>query len=158
MTTQQLASFCDNAFRIRSEKTGKYRKGILNTLLSIFLTLFSQNKVLLASFGLDRPLFEPKAKHAKSKTKETKKRKDSPQSEQSESESPARKVLGLSSASEDGPRRSSRHAGKVVDYRKEVQVNLPRSAALASGIKTHASEGPQGQGGIRKHNPSVLSH
>jgi len=100
-------------------------------------------------------MFEPKAKRPK-KTKETKKRKVSPQSDQSEPEAPDLKISGISSALEGGPRRSSRHSGKVIDYSKEHQDKLPRSAALTSGIKSHENEGPQGQGGIRIHNPSVF--
>lgn len=114
-----------------------------------------QNKDLLGSLGLDAPFFEPKAKRVE-KIKENKKRKSSPTSEQSGREEPAPKPSRTDPTPEGGPRRSARNAGKPVDYNKELSDRLPRSAALTSGIKFFENEGPQGQGGKRTDNPSVL--
>lgn len=107
---------------------------------------------MLASFGLDKPFFEPTAKRLE-KTKQTKKRKASPLSEQSEIEEPEPEPAPKRLGTESGPRRSARQAGKAVDYSKERKDRLPRSAALTSGIKSYENEGPQGQGGMRRHNP-----
>jgi E3 ubiquitin-protein ligase UHRF1 len=107
---------------------------------------------------LDKPLFEPKIKPVK-KAKEPRKRKISPESEQRDPEEPASKRSEGSNSGalpDGGPRRSARHAGKVLDYSKELQDKLPRSAALTSGIKSFENEGPQGQGGKRTQNPSVF--
>lgn len=114
---------------------------------------------MLAELGLDRPLFEPKAKRIQ-KSKQPKKRKvpevtESTENE-SDSEAPARKLqrvdsdTSASSPVPEGPRRSARNIGKALDYNKEREVKPLAFAAPESLENT----GPMGrQEGQRIHNP-----
>ena len=115
------------------------------------------------SLGLDKPLFE-KEKPTKKPVK-SKKRKEPQQSEdgttdEENDEKPAAKIQrfeAVSSATDSNVRRSSRNAGKVVDYKKEIQRGSLVPIAYSSGVKTAGNEGPMGrEGGSRRiHNPLV---
>lgn len=115
-----------------------------------------QNKELLANLGLDKPLFEPKAKHIQ-KSKQPKKRKVTESTEENDSEAPAQKLQRVdsdtsdpSSVSEGGPRRSARNLGKTLDYSKEREVK-PLAFAAPDSLE---NTGPMGrQGGTRIHDP-----
>lgn len=113
-----------------------------------------KNKELLESLGLDKPLFEPKAKQRKAKTG-NRKRKAPPEINESSSE-PA-KVLRTSSESEvldTSVRRSSRNAGKKIDYNAEQPQRPPFPLLYSGGVKTMENTGPLGrEDGMRKYDP-----
>ena len=110
---------------------------------------------MLASLGLDQPLFEPKAKRIQKST-QSKKRKVA-NSTENENEMPASKLQRVDSDTsapslvpEGGPRRSARNIGKALDYNKEREVE-PLAFAATQPLE---NTGPMGrQGGIRMHNP-----
>ncbi|KAF9526430.1 PUA-like domain-containing protein [Crepidotus variabilis] len=134
----------------------------------IRLENIAKNKEILASLGLDKPLFEPKEKRPARKAKQSKKRKAEETNEDLDEDSkPAKKLLrndsGTSSSSsptsEDGPRRSARHAGKVIDYNKPEPRSLPERAAYSSGVKKLENDGPMGrEDGKRTQNPKQYGH
>jgi E3 ubiquitin-protein ligase UHRF1 len=110
---------------------------------------------LLASLGLDQPLFEPKEKRIKISRK-----RKAVEIAVNEDERPPAKLQRSSSYTpvsspvpDGGVRRSSRNAGKVIDYSKELADKPLRSAARTIGLE---NEGPLREGGKRIHNPSVL--
>lgn len=109
----------------------------------------------MASLGLDQPLFEPKQKHIKVSRK-----RKAVETAVSEDERPPAKLQRSSSdtlvsspAPDGGLRRSSRNAGKVIDYSKELADKPLRFAARAIGLE---NEGLLREGGQRIHNPSVF--
>lgn len=110
----------------------------------------------MQSLGLDKPLFEPKELPRKSKPL-VKKRKATEDAEQ-DKDSPASKVLRASESStldtDIGIRRSSRNAGKKVDYTSEQQRHDALPLAYSSGVKTTENTGRLGGlSSIRKHDP-----
>jgi E3 ubiquitin-protein ligase UHRF1 len=108
----------------------------------------------LKSLGLDKPLFEPKEKPRKAKP-ETKKRKTPVEVERDPSE-PA-KIPRSDSASDTGVRRSSRNAGKKIDYNAEQQLRHSLPLSYSSGVKVTENTGPLGrEDGIRKYDPYVF--
>lgn len=103
--------------------------------------------------GLEKPLFEPKEKSWKKAVPRKRKIVD----EDTESpEAPAQKLQRAEDSSESGTvstglRRSTRHAGKTVDYLGEREVGLPQPVVRA---KTSGNDGPMGrEGGMRVHDP-----
>lgn len=116
-----------------------------------------QNKALLIQLGLDRPLLEPLEKAIKKPTPQ-KKRKIS-EALPDDEKPPVAKLQRTDSSDstpETGPRRSSRNAGKVVDYKSEMIKGSPVPVAYSSGVKMSENEGPLGrEDGPRRHNPYV---
>ena len=117
-----------------------------------------QNQALLASLGFDKPTLEPKEQRVK-KAPVTKKRKAS---EDTSDESPAPRepkaprAAPIDSAPESGLRRSSRNAGKTIDYKSEIVDRTPVPVAYSSGVKVTENTGPMGrEDGKRVHNPCV---
>lgn len=106
-----------------------------------------QNKQLLQSLGLDRPLIEPNLK------KETK-RKYAPETERVDAPTPKIKRITVQIDMESEPialRRSSRNSGKKVDYSGSQGTGLPQPLIHN---KRSENEGPMGrEAGQRIHNP-----
>jgi E3 ubiquitin-protein ligase UHRF1 len=130
----------------------------------VLIRLCLQNKELLASLGFDKPTLEPKEKKRTKKPLPPKKRKISeselssnesePQTESSTSKAP--RVQLSETAPEGAVRRSSRNAGKVVDYKKEIIKDSPVPVAYLSGVKSTENTGPMGrESGKRKYDPYV---
>ncbi|KAF5367234.1 hypothetical protein D9615_010671 [Tricholomella constricta] len=113
-----------------------------------------KNADLLKSLGLDKPLFEPKEKSKKSKLA-VKKRKAAPDPD--ETPPVAIKTPRLSSPPADGIRRSSRNAGKKVDYTSEQQRSYPVPLAYTSGTKT-MEDGDllRPEKSVRNYDPRVI--
>ncbi|KAF7784342.1 hypothetical protein Agabi119p4_507 [Agaricus bisporus var. burnettii] len=118
----------------------------------------AKNKELLKSLGLEKPLFEPKEKPRKKATPQKRKRTD----EDTENIEPsARKLQRAEDSSESGTlstglRRSSRNAGKAVDYSGERTLSLPQSVIRN---KTSGNDGSMGrEDGKRVHNPKTYGH
>lgn len=118
----------------------------------------------MASLGLDKPLFEPKEKRPPKKSKESKKRKAQEEVDSDDQDpAPARKLLRNDSDTptssptpQEGPRRSKRNAGKILDYNKPTARSMPERAAYTSGVKILENDGPMGrEDGKRKHSPYV---
>ncbi|KJA29209.1 hypothetical protein HYPSUDRAFT_32591 [Hypholoma sublateritium FD-334 SS-4] len=117
-----------------------------------------KNQALLASLGFDKPTLEPKEKIIK-KAPAAKKRKVS---EDTSDESPAPREVKApratlaDSAPESGVRRSSRNAGKTVDYKNEIVDRTPVPVAYSSGVKGTENTGPMGrEDGKRTHDPKT---
>lgn len=120
-----------------------------------------QNQALLASLGFDKPTLEPKEKIVK-KAPAAKKRKVS---EDTSEDSPAPREVKApraslaDSATESGVRRSSRNAGKTVDYKNEIVDRTPVRVAYSSGVKGTENTGRMGrEDGKRTHDPYVGLH
>jgi len=109
-----------------------------------------QNKKLLQSLGLDRPLIEPKV----SLKKETLKRKYAPETESIDAPTPEIKRIAVQMDMESEPialRRSSRNSGKKVDYSGSQGSGLPQPLIYNNKKE---NEGPMGrEAGQRIHNP-----
>ncbi|KAJ2920326.1 hypothetical protein MD484_g201, partial [Candolleomyces efflorescens] len=123
----------------------------------------ARNKALLQELGLDTPLVEPKEKpRKKAPTDNKKKRKaeealsnvDSNQrdGQSNDLEEPAAKAQKTEAP--EGTRRSSRNAGKKVDYKGEIQR---AQVVTLSSKKVRDGMGPLGSeaGDKRKHSPKV---
>ena len=107
--------------------------------------------------GFDKPTLEPKETRLK-KTPATKKRKLPETSADDDGDNtPPAKAQRVESDPTSGVRRSSRNAGKTVDYRNEVVKGSPVPISFSSGVKTSDNSGPQGrQTGQRKYDPLVF--
>ncbi|KAJ7169914.1 PUA-like domain-containing protein [Mycena filopes] len=124
------------------------------------LANIERNKALLKSMGLDKPFFEPKEIR---RPKATKKRKSveeheglpSPKSSRTESANSTNPSDGVDATT---TRRSSRNAGKKVDYKSEIQRGSPLPVSFSSGIRTTENAGPLGResGSKRIHDPKVF--
>lgn len=105
--------------------------------------------------GFDKPTLEPKETRIKKST--TKKRslpEISANADEDEGIKPPAKAQRVGSDSTSGIRRSSRNAGKTVDYRNEVVKGSPLPISFSSGVKTSENSGPLGrQTGQRKYDP-----
>ncbi|KAJ7487635.1 PUA-like domain-containing protein [Mycena galericulata] len=120
-----------------------------------------RNKTLLASMGLDKPFFEPKAVK-QPKPKASKKRKPTeehesprtPKSTRTDSES----AQSANSGEAGAVRRSSRNAGKSVDYKSEHHGGSPIPISFKSGIRSTENTGPLGReaGSKRLHDPKTF--
>ncbi|PPQ88665.1 hypothetical protein CVT25_010241 [Psilocybe cyanescens] len=116
-----------------------------------------KNRELLIQLGLDKPLLEPTEIFVK-KPAATKKRKlpDPPLNEEAESDAKAQRVSLPDTAPESGVRRSSRNAGKIIDYKKEIIKGSPIPVAYSSGVKVSENEGPMGrEDGPRRYDPKT---
>ena len=103
--------------------------------------------------GFDKPTLEPKETRVK-KTPATKKRniQETTADDEGGNEPPAKAQRVESDPS--GVRRSSRNAGKTVDYRNEVVKGSPVPISFSSGVKTSDNLGPLGrETGHRKYDP-----
>ena len=127
--------------------------------------LHPQNKEMLKALGLDAPMFEPKEKPRKKAATLSKKRKseaaphaDSENTEDTTSASPKPPTKAAKvDASEGSVRRSSRNAGKTVDYKAETRLEV---RSLTHKMKDGTTNrGPLGSenGAKRKHDPFVES-
>ncbi|KAK7064203.1 E3 ubiquitin-protein ligase ORTHRUS 5 [Favolaschia claudopus] len=120
------------------------------------LANIERNKALLNSLGLDKPFFEPeevrRPKPAKATT--SKKRKGEEHEDAPSSKAP-RVVKSSDPVDAGGVRRSSRNAGKVVDYKRERQQSPPLPISFKSGIRVTENSGPLGRdaGSMRIHSP-----
>lgn len=118
-----------------------------------------QNKAILESLGLDKPLFEPKEQKRKPSTTSKKRKSIATNDEAEEPSQPAAKNQRVEIATnpDSTVRRSSRNTGKQVDYRSEIRSDQVLPLAFSSGVKTSENEGPLGRDdGYRKHDPFVL--
>ncbi|PPQ64435.1 hypothetical protein CVT26_002142 [Gymnopilus dilepis] len=116
-----------------------------------------RNKALLVDLGLDKPLLEPLEKVVQ-KAPPQKKRK-APEPSEIDEKPPAKKQQRTDFVPEKGLRRSSRNAGKVVDYKGEIIKEAPIPVAYSSGVKTTENEGPMGrEDGPRLHDPKKYGH
>ncbi|KAG5648017.1 hypothetical protein DXG03_007051 [Asterophora parasitica] len=116
-----------------------------------------RNKELLKSLGLDEPLFKPKQKIRQSKAI-VRKRKIAPNASDEDEKQPVTKAPRLiesESASVDGTiRRSSRNAGKKVDYTAEQQHSDPLPLAYTSGVKSmQDADKLRPEKSVRTYNP-----
>jgi E3 ubiquitin-protein ligase UHRF1 len=108
---------------------------------------------LLKSLGLDKPLFEPKEKPRKAKP-ENKKRKTPAEVDEDSSEPAKVPRTASESVADTGVRRSSRNAGKKIDYKAEQQLRHTLPLSYSSGVKITDNTGPLGrEDGIRKYDP-----
>jgi len=111
-----------------------------------------QNKELLKSLGLDKPLFEPKEKPSKTNTEIKKRKAHAVVSEDTEPSKVPRIYSELVPIT--GVRRSSRNAGKRIDYNAEQQLRHSLPLSYSSGVKVMENTGPLGrEDGIRKYDP-----
>lgn len=108
---------------------------------------------LLRSLGLEKPLFEPREKPRKKPRPPKRKATE----DEEGIEAPASKVPrveGLEVVDQsphEGLRRSSRNAGKKLDYASEQILDLPQPTI---GSKTSGNDGPMGrEAGNRLHDP-----
>ncbi|KAF8078592.1 PUA-like domain-containing protein [Lyophyllum atratum] len=112
-----------------------------------------KNIDLLKSLGLDKPLFEPKEKPQKSKPV-VKKRKAI--ADVDEDAPIVSKAPRLESPPVDASiRRSSRNAGKKVDYTSEQQRSAPLPLAYTSGIKDNGDL-LRPERSLRTHDPKTF--
>ncbi|KAJ7110186.1 PUA-like domain-containing protein [Mycena epipterygia] len=109
-----------------------------------------RNKALLMEMGLDKPFFEPKEIKRPKAARASKKRTldeapdEGPPSAKSARTEPADSAN--SSTGEAGAvRRSSRNAGRTVDYKGEKQSGSPVPISFKSGIRTTDNTGPLGR-------------
>lgn len=93
-----------------------------------------------------------KPKEQKRKASEEENNPDVLQKEDDAPKAKARRVEGQTP--EGGPRRSSRNAGKTVDYKAEIVKSVPLPLSYKSGVKDMPNEGPLGrEDGKRTQNP-----
>jgi E3 ubiquitin-protein ligase UHRF1 len=117
-----------------------------------------QNKELLESLGLDKPLVEPKEQKRKPSTTSKKRKSTATNDEAEEPSQPATKsqCIEIATNPDSTVRRSSRNTGKHVDYRSEIRGDQVLPLAFSSGVKISENEGPLGRDdGVRKHDPFV---
>ena len=107
--------------------------------------------------GFDKPTLEPKETRLK-KTPATKKRRlPEISADDDGGNKPPAKAQRVESDPTSGVRRSSRNAGKTVDYKNEVVKSSPVPISFSSGVKTSENSGPLGrQTGRREYDPSVF--
>ncbi|TFK41127.1 PUA-like domain-containing protein [Crucibulum laeve] len=126
-----------------------------------------KNAALLKSLGLDKPAFEPKEVLRKPKAVPPRKRKQSATVDEDdegpavleEPPSKAQRIEPQDLKEGSGVRRSSRNAGKAVDYKGEILRASLVPLAYSSGVKTTENTGPLGrEEGPRKHNPKTYGH
>ena len=67
----------------------------------------------------------------------------------------AKRTAAANAPPAEGVRRSSRNAGKTIDYSKEINLSRDVPLAYSSGVKNALNEGPlgSGDGAKRLHNP-----
>ena len=107
----------------------------------------------MKSLGLDKPLFEPKEKPKKAKA-DPKKRKITAEADQAPLE--VAKVPRTTLVDAD-VRRSSRNAGKRVDYNAVQQPKHSLLVSFSSGVKITENTGPLGrEDGIRNYDPCAF--
>jgi E3 ubiquitin-protein ligase UHRF1 len=121
----------------------------------------ARNRALLESLGLDKPVFEPKAKpgHVKKKASNTPKKRKA-EEEDVDASTPKTKVQRTRAtadvfAATAGVRRSQRNVGRSVDYTAERVDRGPVPIAIQSGVRGVENEGPLGRGAGSKriHEP-----
>ncbi|KAJ8084039.1 hypothetical protein PM082_002806 [Marasmius tenuissimus] len=124
-----------------------------------------RNKEVLKSLGLDKPFFEPKERRkpkAPPKKRKANTYEDASDGTSSGSPEPVKKLRVAVTddvSTTNGPRRSSRNAGKTVDYKAERVLSNPVPISVEAGIKKVWNTGPQGGGGLngkRVHDPKVF--
>ncbi|KAK1217637.1 hypothetical protein PQX77_019710 [Marasmius sp. AFHP31] len=124
-----------------------------------------RNKEVLKSLGLDKPFFEPKERRkpkAPPKKRKANTYEDASDGTSSGSPEPVKKPRVAAAddvSTTNGPRRSSRNAGKTVDYKAERVLSDPVPISVEAGIKKVWNTGPQGGGGLngkRVHDPKVF--
>ncbi|KAJ7492586.1 PUA-like domain-containing protein [Mycena latifolia] len=117
-----------------------------------------RNKALLNQLGLDKPFFEPKETKRPKTT--SKKRKSADDRESGPTAKSARtEPVNLPEASAGANvRRSSRNAGRTVDYKTEKLVASPLPISFKSGIRTTENTGAMGReaGSNRIHDPKFF--
>jgi E3 ubiquitin-protein ligase UHRF1 len=104
---------------------------------------------------------EPKTRKAPPKSKKRKveethdEASDKTEDEEAPRASKAAKRTNTSPAPAEGVRRSSRNAGKTIDYSKEIKLSRDVPIAYSSGVKSAQNEGTLGSadGAKRVHNP-----
>ncbi|KAJ6519853.1 PUA-like domain-containing protein [Mycena sanguinolenta] len=118
-----------------------------------------RNKALLTSMGLDKPFFEPEeVKRQKPSKAAPKKRKaEEPGGAPNAKVSRVESVKSKDSGEASPLRRSSRTAGKTIDYKSEKQTGSPLPISFKSGIREMENSGPLGReaGSKRIHNPKT---
>ena len=103
--------------------------------------------------GFDKPTLEPKETRLK-KTPTTKKRNLPETLTDDGGNKPPAKAQRVESDSTSGVRRSSRNAGRTIDYRNELVKGSPVPISFSSGVKNSENSGPLGrQTGQRKYDP-----
>jgi E3 ubiquitin-protein ligase UHRF1 len=109
--------------------------------------------------GFDKPTLEPKETRVK-KTPAIKKRnlpEISADDDDDGGNKPPARAQRVESDPTSGVRRSSRNAGKTVDYRNEVVKGSPVPISFSSGVKTSDNSGNLGPigrlNGKRKYDP-----
>ncbi|KAH6917353.1 PUA-like domain-containing protein [Coprinopsis sp. MPI-PUGE-AT-0042] len=129
-----------------------------------------RNQELLRSLGLDSlsktiAPKEPKTRKAPPKSKKRKVEEtedDASDKMEEDSEEPPSKAkrTDTSPTPAEGVRRSSRNAGKKIDYSKEIKLSREVPVAYSSGVKNAQNEGPLGSadGAKRVHNPKRFGH
>ncbi|KAI3622599.1 uhrf1 protein [Moniliophthora roreri] len=140
----------------RAQNIAKYS---LLSHVSCVTLISARNKELLRSLGLDKPFFEPKQKR---QPKQAKKRKaaenETYEDDGSALSSPPAKAPRTAAVTDNGGlRRSTRNAGKAVDYKAEKIIQDPEPVSVKAGIRRKGNTGPQGGlNGRRVHNPKVF--
>ncbi|KAF8216207.1 PUA-like domain-containing protein [Mycena galopus ATCC 62051] len=118
-----------------------------------------RNKALLNSLGLDKPFFEPEEVKRTKPAKATSKKRKGEEHEGAPSPKASR-VTSANSVDSGKPstvRRSSRNAGKTVDYKSEHQGGSSLPISFTSGVRGIENSGPLGReaGSKRIHDPKT---
>ncbi|KAJ7254078.1 PUA-like domain-containing protein [Mycena haematopus] len=118
-----------------------------------------RNKALLTSMGLDKPFFEPEEIKRPKPSKATSHKRKAEEHDGAPSAKASRvgSVKSMDSGEAGLLRRSSRNAGKTVDYKSEQQAGSPLPISFKSGIRETENSGPLGReaGSKRVHNPKT---
>ncbi|KAF7339443.1 E3 ubiquitin-protein ligase ORTHRUS 5 [Mycena sanguinolenta] len=119
-----------------------------------------RNKALLTSMGLDKPFFEPEEVKRQKPSKSAPKKRKAEEHDGAPDAKKATRVESVKStdSGEASPlRRSSRNAGKTVDYKSEKQTGSHLPISFKSGIREMENSGPLGReaGSKRIHNPKT---
>ncbi|KAJ6604685.1 PUA-like domain-containing protein [Mycena vulgaris] len=119
-----------------------------------------RNKQLLIELGLDKPFFEPKEtkrqKAAPKKRKSADDHEGAPSAKSARTEPANSDNSTASSGEPSAVRRSSRNAGRTVDYKTEKSESSPLPISFKSGIRS--TDAPLGReaGSKRIHDPKVF--
>ncbi|KAJ7103499.1 PUA-like domain-containing protein [Mycena belliarum] len=116
-----------------------------------------RNKALLIQLGLDKPFFEPKETKRPKATSKKRKLVEDPEMPPT-AKSARTERADSAGVSPVGVRRSSRNAGRTVDYKLEKVVASPLPISFTSGVRSTENAGAIGReaGSKRIHDPKVF--
>ncbi|EEB96839.1 hypothetical protein MPER_03950, partial [Moniliophthora perniciosa FA553] len=109
---------------------------------------------------LDKPFFEPKQKRQPkqpAKKRKAVENEDRDNDDSTSSPPPAKAPRTADITNNGGLRRSTRNAGKAVDYKAEKVIQDPEPISVKAGIRRKGNTGPQGGlNGRRVNDPKVF--